>query len=97
MNTKRIILLMFNIGAIVLLFSHCEEREPVHFFIPEVVKEYGDFKEGSYWIYQIDSSDNEDSVWVASRTIGQNEEVVDKKVNNYINHLNIPKWRYGVF
>jgi len=76
--------------AIFVIYS-CEEREPVHFFIPEVVKEYGDFKEGSYWIYQIDSSDNEDSVWVASRTIGQNEEVVDKKVNNYINHLNIPK------
>ena len=89
MHTKRIILLIFRIGVIILFFSHCEEKEPVRFFITEAIKDYGDFKVGSYWVYQIDSGNNEDSIWVASRTLGNDEEVIDKKVVSLFEKITI--------
>ena len=87
--TNKITIKLISLLAILLGLSNCEEREPNYYYIPEAVKEYGDFKEGSYWIYAIDSEENEDSIWVENYTVGQNEEVSDKVVLSVFEKITI--------
>lgn len=75
--------------TILLLFISCEEKEPVKYSIPDELKEYGDFKEGSYWVYQVDSGSNEDSIWVTSHKLSYDEEIIDKKVISLFEKITI--------
>lgn len=75
--------------TIILLFQNCDEREPNRYYIPEIVKEYGNFREGSYWIYAVDSIENEDSVWVSKYNAWQYEQFVDKKIVNIFENIQI--------
>ena len=84
LNIKNYILIIILTG----LFS-CEKQEPVHYYIPDEVKTYGDFKIGSYWVYMVDSVNNEDSIWITDYNVGQNEEVIDKKVISVFEKITI--------
>ncbi|OFY66481.1 MAG: hypothetical protein A3H98_02005 [Bacteroidetes bacterium RIFCSPLOWO2_02_FULL_36_8] len=62
------------------MFYSCKKEEPTHFYIPQIVKDYAAYKPGSYWIYSIDSTEVEDSVFVSDYKEG---ETFDEGDENY--------------
>ncbi len=64
------------------LFMIACEDEPNYYPIPKILKEWGYYQTGSYWIYQNDSSMIFDSVFVTSVTIINDSTYSDKKLRD---------------
>ncbi len=63
------------------LYISCEE-EPNYYSIPQILKDWGYFKEGSYWIYQNDSTLITDSIYISSVTMFKDSIISDKKLRD---------------
>jgi hypothetical protein len=62
----------------ILISSNCKKEELPTYYVPDSVRAYVSFKEGSYWIYKDDSTGIEDSVWV-TKFISKLDPTVNSK------------------
>ena len=56
----------FCLLLLIFTITSCEERHYPTYYISDEIKPWFDFKSGSYWVYQVDSVNNEDSLYVSN-------------------------------
>lgn len=76
MKTKYLILF----ALLIIVFS-CEKPKPIKYnYLSQEIKDYMNFKKGTYWIYRDVNTNKEDSVWVDTSYIKM--ECFDERRSN---------------
>ena len=90
---KRIIILFL----FILSISSCKTDGP-YYKLYEPVKEWGDFKEGTWWKYENEETGEQDCVWIENNVSDIWSEEIDGKIkesgdyiNLYLNNTNLKR------
>jgi hypothetical protein len=57
-------LFMVQLGMALVLGAGCNKKEETRYYVPEYLKQYALFKEGSYWIYKNEITGDNDSNYI---------------------------------
>ena len=79
--------LIISMLSLIIFIGGCEKT--YYLDIPSELKDWGYFKEGSYWIYKESNTNKIDSIYVVSVSSYTDKVVSDKKYTNFIQRSRI--------